>query len=130
MAKDNDESAWLCAEPYSDSYNCHAGILVCTTEGHNFHTKPFSKVHDALSLVALICSAVCGLLCVVNRLWDSRGTAKRARGDSTSGIASKENLDGMGRTTWVLFYSHLVTFALGVALLAVTLLLTGGGKLR
>jgi len=88
-----------------------------------------AKCIMVLSLLALGFSAICGLACVVNRLRDFRGTAKRARNDSSPETPTKEYLDGLGRATWVLFYSHIVSFALGVVLLATALLLTYGGKL-
>jgi hypothetical protein len=96
--------------------------------------KDFIPSHSAkclmsLSLSALSVSAICGLLCVVNRLRDSRGTAKRTRSESSSETPTKEHLDELGRTTWVLFYFQLSAFAVGVWLLATALLLTYGGKL-
>jgi hypothetical protein len=94
-----------------------------------FIPGPSAKCIMILSLLALGFSAICGLACVVNRLWDFRGTAQRARGNPSSDTPTKEYLAGFGRTTWVLFYSHLFTFALGDALLATALLLTYGGKL-
>jgi len=96
----------------------------------DFIPSPSAKCMMLLSLLALIFSAVVGLACVVNRLWDFRGTAKRARREPSSESPTKEYLDALGQTSWVLFYSQLLTFALGVALLAPALLLTYGGKLR
>lgn len=96
---------------------------------HAFIPGSSAKCTMILSLLALGFSAFCGLACVVNRLCDFRGTAKRARNDSSPETPTEEYLDGLGRTTWVLFKFHLFAFALGVALLAIALLLTYGGKL-
>ncbi len=95
----------------------------------DFAPGPSAKCLMLLSLLALSFSVVCGLGCILNRLGDFRGTAKRARDDSSQDAPTKAHLDRLGRTTWVLFYSHLIIFALGVALLALALLLTYGRKL-
>lgn len=80
-----------------------------------------------LSLLALALSTCCGLACSINRLRDFRGTARRARGRADA--PTKEELDCLGESTWVLFYSQLGAFALGIAALAAALLLTYGGIL-
>jgi hypothetical protein len=81
-----------------------------------------------LSLLALAFSAICGLACVLNRLRDFRGTAQRAR--SAPDAPPQDELRGLGAITWGLFYTQVSSFALGVAAIAITLLLTNGGKLR
>ena len=86
-----------------------------------------AKCAMILSLLALALSAVCGFACVVNRLWDFRGTARRAWGKEEA--PTQDELRGLGAVTWVLFYVQLATFALGVVALTVALLLTYGGKL-
>ena len=80
------------------------------------------------SLLALAVSALCGLACVVNRLHDFRGTAKRAKG--VEDAPTRDELRGLGRVTWALFYVHLGFLTLGIGLLAVTLLLKFGSKLQ
>ena len=87
-----------------------------------------AKFFMVSALVALASSAICGFTCVVNRMRDFRGSAKRARGDPDA--PTKEHLEGFGRRTWVLFYVHLGTFVLGVIFIATALILTYGGKLR
>ena len=94
-----------------------------------FIPGPSAKCIMILSLLAFGFSAICGLACIVNRLWDFRGTAQRARDNSSPETPTKACLDRLGQATWVLFYSHVIAFALGVALLAIALLLTYGGKL-
>src|SRR5207245_2084623 len=75
-----------------------------------------SKCAMVLSLWALASSAICGLACVLNRLSDFRGTARRAGNHPEA--PTKDELRGLGRITWWLFYSQLATFAIGVAGLA------------
>lgn len=94
-----------------------------------FTPTPAAKCMMILSLVALSFSAICGLFCIVNRLWDFRGTAQRALGDDLADAPTKTYLDQLGRRTWYLFYSQLIAFALGIVLLATALLLTYGAKL-
>jgi hypothetical protein len=105
------------------------GYWFVLLKDRDFAPASSAKCTMLLSLLALTFSAICGFACVVNRLWDFRGTAKRARSDSSSEAPSKEHLDGLGRITWVLFYFQLFAFAFGVAVLAISLLLTYGGKL-
>ena len=79
-----------------------------------------------LSLLALAVAGLCGLACVVLRLIDFRGTARRARGREDA--PTRDELRGLGRLTWNLFYIHLAGFGVGVLLLSVALLLTYGGR--
>ena len=86
-----------------------------------------AKCAMLLSLLALVLSAICGLMCVVNRLWDFRGTARRACRLPEG--PTKEELRGLGVLTWALFYIQLTAFTIGVAAVATALLLTYGGRL-
>ncbi len=86
-----------------------------------------AKCAMLLSLWSLSFSAILALACIVIRLWNFRGTARRAHNHPEA--PPKETLDGLGRITWWLFYFQLSTFGLGVAALAMALLLTYGGKL-
>jgi hypothetical protein len=80
-----------------------------------------------LSILLLAASALSGLSCVLIRLLDFRGTARRASNHLKA--PTKEAVRVLDQTTWWLFSVHLAAFALGVAALAATLLLTYGGKL-
>jgi hypothetical protein len=80
-----------------------------------------------LSLIALAISAICGLVCVINRLRDFRGTSSRARGKEDA--PDQDELRGLGDVTWRLFYTQLTGFAVGVVALGLAILLTAGGKL-
>ena len=80
-----------------------------------------------LSFLALAGSVICGLVCVVCRTWNFKGTARRARGRCDA--PTRDELRGLGHLTWGLFYGHLAGFALGVILLAVTLFLTYGCRI-
>jgi hypothetical protein len=86
-----------------------------------------AKCAFLFSLGALALSAICGIFCVLTRLWDFRETARRARNDPEA--LTKEEVRALGRRTWVFFYIELAAFALGVTALAITLLLTYGRKL-
>ena len=80
-----------------------------------------------VALVMLELSALCGIFCVVNRLRDFRGTARRACAHSDA--PTRDELRDLGDLTWWAFYIHVVTFATGVSALGIALLLTYGGKL-
>jgi polyferredoxin len=84
-----------------------------------------SSLIFALSILAV--SALCGLACVIVRVWDFRGTARRASNHPEA--PSKEDVRILDRVTWWLFFVQLAAFALGVIALAYTLLLTYGWKL-
>ena len=86
-----------------------------------------AKCFMLLSFLGLAVSVVCGLVCVILRLIDFRGTAQRARGKEEA--PSRDELRGLGYLTWRLFYVHLAGFGVGVTLLAIALLLTYGGRL-
>jgi hypothetical protein len=105
------------------------GYCVVLLKDRDFAPTFSAKCAMLLSLLALALSAISGFACVFNRLRDFRGTAKRARSDFSSEVPTKEHLDKLGRTTWVLFKFQLFTFAFGVIALAISLLLTYGGKL-
>jgi len=92
-----------------------------------FAPGPSAKCAMLLSLSALLASTISGVVCVLCRLWDFRGTERRAGGHPEA--PTRDELRGLGRITWRLFYAHLSLFALGVATLAMALLLTYGGKL-
>jgi hypothetical protein len=89
-----------------------------------FVLGPSAKCAMLLSLWALALSVGSGLLCVLNRLWDFRGTARRARNHPEA--PTKDELEGLGRVTWWLFYFQWATFAVGVVALGTALLLTCG----
>lgn len=86
-----------------------------------------AKCTMLLSLATVSLSAVCGLTCVLTRLLDFRWTAMRAR--NREDARPKATVDLIGRISWVLFYSQCVSFVLGVAAIAIALLLTYGSKL-
>ena len=75
----------------------------------------------------LVVAAVCGMICVLCRLWDFRGTASRALGHEEA--PTQDGFRGLGRMTWGLFYAQFFSFLVGIAALALALLLTFGGKL-
>jgi len=80
-----------------------------------------------LSLFSLIVSAFLGFICALCRLWDFRGTARRACNHPKA--PPKGELRELGDMTWVLFYLQLLAFGIGVATLGTALVLTYGNKL-
>jgi polyferredoxin len=80
-----------------------------------------------VSFLALGFAAFCGLACVLNRLSDFRGTVQRARKNPEA--PEQWELRLRGRFTWGLFRLELVGFGVGIGALAMSLLLTYGGKL-
>jgi hypothetical protein len=93
-----------------------------------FRPDPMGKALTKASLGALAAAATFGLFCVLTRLLDFRGTARRARGKPHA--PSRDTLDQLGTLTWCLFYLQLITFATGILAIGVALLLTYGAKLR
>jgi len=86
-----------------------------------------AKCAVRIALVLLSISALSGFFCILNRLSDIRGTARRAKGDPDA--PSRDELRGLGKGTWYLFHCHAYTFAGGVVAQAAALLLTYGEKL-
>lgn len=80
-----------------------------------------------LALLALGLSAMSGLACVLNRLWDFRGTAKRA--GNKPDMPTQGELRVLGHLTWVLLYIQFAAFCSGIVLMATALLLTYGSRL-
>jgi len=75
-----------------------------------------------VTFVALSMSILLGLLCMLNRLRDFRGTAQRAK--ESPAAPAKEELDQMGKLTWNLFYGQAWTFIPALVCLAVVVLFT------
>lgn len=89
--------------------------------------EPCAAVPMVLSMLVLFSSSALGVICVVNRLHDFRGTAKLTGGNGSA--PTRDELHRLGERTWCLFYAHVATFALGLVFLLATLLLMYGGKL-
>jgi hypothetical protein len=104
------------------------GYCFALLKDRDFAPASSAKCTMILSLLALAFSATCGFTAVVTRLWDFRGTARRACDHPAA--PTKDELRGLGTLTWVLFYVQLGVFVIGVGALALTLLLTYGGKLK
>jgi hypothetical protein len=92
-----------------------------------FCPPPAGRDFMWVALACLVFSALCGLVCMLNRLADFRGTARRARHDL--GAPSKGALRLHGRWTWRPFLAQIVGFSLGITALGAALLITAGGKL-
>jgi hypothetical protein len=98
------------------------GYCFVLLKDKDFSPGSSAKCTLILSISVLALSALCGLTCVIVRLLDFRGTARRASNHPDA--PSKEYLRILDRATVSLFYAQLAAFALGVAALAATVLLT------
>jgi hypothetical protein len=103
------------------------GYCFVLLRDRDFIPGHLAKCAQFLAVVLLSISALSGFLCILNRLWDIRGTAQRAKRDPEA--PSRDDLRGLGRGTWRLFHCHAVAFAAGVVSQAVALLLMYGYKL-
>jgi hypothetical protein len=104
------------------------GYIFALLKDKEFLPSQFAKYSLILSLVSLAIAAICGMWCTINRLRDVQGTARKLR--KSVGAPSSRELRIMGKRTWRLFYTQLVTFSMGITFLGAALLLTYGGKLR
>lgn len=103
------------------------GYWFALLRSSDFSPGATAKCLMVAALVALVIAGVSGLACVVNRVWDIRGSARRAANHPEA--PSKASLDALGRLTWVLFTVLVVAFAAGVGLMALAVLMTDGAKL-
>lgn len=107
-----------------------------------FQTFSCSKLLFTPSLFLIGVSIVLGLLCTVNRLCDFRKTTRIARcreqwcrdGKSETEIDSlleerRKETKRLGKCTWNLFYTQVVTFGLGMLMLVVSLMIVYHAKL-
>jgi hypothetical protein len=79
-----------------------------------------------VALLLLWVSICLGIICVLNRLKDFRGTAQRARGATDDSVPEKTYLDKLGELSWGLFHCQVIAFALGVTVLGIVVLLESG----
>jgi hypothetical protein len=93
-----------------------------------FNPPASAKCLLLLAMLSLAFSAISGLACTLNRLWDFRETARRARKHRDR--LTNTELDAIGAATWILFRMLVVAFGIGAALLAATVFLSYGAKLR
>ena len=107
-----------------------AGLAYCFAllKDPGFIPGSSAKVWTKVSLLALTLAATFGLACVVNRLWDFRNTARRARKESEAPTVEEGRI--RGKATWCLFYAELFVFAVGMFSLALALWLTYGSRLQ
>ena len=104
------------------------GYIFALLKDKEFIPTRYARYSLILSLVSLAIAAICGMACTINRLRDVQGTARRLR--KSVGAPSSRELRIMGKRTWKMFYTQLVTFSSGITFLAIALLLTYGGKLK
>ncbi len=104
------------------------GYWFALLKDRDFCPTPTARSMFLICLVALSICAIAGFASVLNRLRDFRMTTRRAGHDPLA--PSLEEVRRIGRVTWWLLFFQIVTFGIGTLFLAVTLLLTYGGKLR
>jgi hypothetical protein len=80
----------------------------------DFNPVSVAKVLMWVSLLSLAISAFFGFCCALGRLWDFRGTARRACNHPKA--PTKDELRDLGQTTWILLYLQLGAFSKGVIL--------------
>jgi hypothetical protein len=93
-----------------------------------------TSVFVALSIVVLVASGAIAIVCTINRLCDFRQTTAIARDRETWQRANEPDIDGrlhdrraetnkLGKRTWNLFWWQIGTFAFGVGMLVIGILL-------
>ncbi len=82
-----------------------------------------------ISVVSMWVSICLGIICVLNRLSDFRGTAQRARQAANDSTHEREYLDMLGGLTWGWFYGQAVTFGVGATALGIVILHEYGQRL-
>jgi hypothetical protein len=103
------------------------GYCFVLLKDRDFTPEHLARQAMMLAIISLVVSAIAGLTCSLNRLWDFRDTARRAYGHPNK--PTKEAVRDLGQRTWIMFYFQLGAFGAGVAALATALLLTYGSKL-
>lgn len=88
----------------------------------DFNPHTCGRLCWIVSILFLLVSIICGLICAVNRLDDFRGTTKRARGQKNA--PSSLTLRRKGRRSWILLRLQLGTFAIGTLGIGITITLT------
>ena len=93
-----------------------------------------ASVFVALSIVVLVISGVIAIICTINRLCDFRQTTAIARDRENWQRANESGIEGrlhdrrvetnrLGKRTWNLFWWQIGTFAFGVGILLIGILL-------
>jgi hypothetical protein len=93
-----------------------------------------ASVFVALSIVVLVVSGAIAIVCTINRLCDFRQTTAIARDREKWVRANEPDIDGrlhdrrmetntLGKRTWNLFWWQIGTFAFGVGILVIGILI-------
>jgi hypothetical protein len=104
------------------------GYCFLLLKDRDFTPVSSAKVGMIIAMLALALAALFGFACALIRLLDFRGTARRACNHPKK--PTQDAMRELDNLTWVLFYLQSGGFATGIVALAITLLLTYGGKLR
>jgi hypothetical protein len=99
------------------------GFSLTLLKDKDFVPQGRGKWLFSLSLGALLLSIVFGIWCVINRLRDFRETTQIARDREQLSDAElqqrRDDVDKLGKCTWLLFWIQLASFAAGLIALVV-----------
>ena len=102
------------------------GYIFSLLKDKDFNPDMSARHWLLTSLILLEVAAVAGVACIINRLHDIQSTARHIR-DKVKAPSSEE-LQVMGFRTWILFYIQFAGFSIGIACLAIAMLLFYGSK--
>jgi 4-hydroxybenzoate polyprenyltransferase len=109
------------------------GFALTLLKDKDFTPQHCEKFFFDLSLALLLLSIAFGVWCVINRLRDFRKTKdianEREELDETELTRRRNEVDKLGRCTWRLFLSQLVSFSVGLLALILVFLLISRAKL-
>jgi hypothetical protein len=103
------------------------GYCFVLLKDRDFAPEHLAKQAMMIAIISLAVSALAVFICSLNRLLDFRATARRACGHPNK--PNKDVTRDLGQVTWYILYFQIVAFGVGIAALAISLLLTYGFKL-
>jgi hypothetical protein len=103
------------------------GYCFVLLKDRDFTPEHLAKHAMMVAIISLAVSALAGFICSLNRLLDFRATARRACDHPNE--PNKDVTRDLGQVTWYMLYFQIVAFGVGIAALAISLLLTYGFKL-
>jgi hypothetical protein len=105
------------------------GYCLSLIRDRSFTPTGFLLVIFWISVVSMWLLIFLGIVCVLNRLSDFRGTARRARLAASDPTQEKEYLDMLGGLTWRWFYGQTISFGIGATALGIVVLREYGQRL-
>jgi len=94
------------------------GYVFSLLNSQDFNLICCQKVFFTFGIILIFISFLMGLLTAISRLLDFRTTVKKIREETKSSDQGdlkelKELMDLYGKTTWIFFYSQIITFGIG-----------------